>query len=163
VFFGFLSVFGGVFWFVLVLFGAEWLLFCWGVSVDAGNEFGCCLHVFCVLVAVFLDQRFFFVSYPVVEGGYAGEGLEESWETVGVYGDGDGAEEYAGVDRVSDVAVDAVGDEGVALPYPQGPRVVAFQCRLCGDPDQESGCEEGCPGDVGGGFQGDEGCLEVPE
>ncbi len=64
---------------------------------------------------------------------------------------------------MSDVAVDAVGDEGVAVPYPQGPRVVAFQGRLCDDPDQESGYEEGCSRDVGGGFQGEDGGLEVPE
>ena len=87
--------------------------------MDAGDEFGCRLHVFCVLVAVFLDQHLFFVSYAVVEEGYPGEGYKESWEAGGVYGDG--AEEYACVDRVSGVAVDAVGDEGVAFPYPQGP------------------------------------------
>ena len=66
------------------------------------------------------------------------------------------------MDRVSGVAVDAVGDEGVAFPYPQGPRVVAFQGRLCGDSDQESGYEGGCLRDVRGGFQCDEGGLEVP-
>jgi len=86
-----------------------------------------------------LDEHLFFVSYPVVEEGYPEEGYEESWEAGGVYWDGEGAEDDAGVDRVSDVAVDAVGDERVASPYPQGPRVVAFQCRLCDDPDQESG------------------------
>lgn len=91
-----------------------------GVSVDAGDEFGCRLRVFRVLVAVLLDEHLFFVSYSVVEEGYPGEGYEESWEAGGVYGDGGGAEDYAGVDRVSDVAVDAVGDEGVAVPYPQG-------------------------------------------
>ena len=104
-----------------------------------------------------------FVSCPVVEEGCPCEGCEGSWGAVGVYGGGGGAEECAGVDGVPDVAVDAVGDEGVAFPYPQGPRVVAFQGRLCGDPDQGSGCEEGCPRDVGGGFQCDEGGLEVPE
>ncbi len=119
--------------------------------------------VFCVLVAVFLDEHFFFVCYSVVEEGYAEEGYEESWEAGGVYRDGEGAQDDAGVDRVSDVAVDAVGDEGVAVPYPQGPRVVPFQGRLCGDSDQESSYEEGCPRDVRGGFQGVEGGLEVPE
>jgi len=64
---------------------------------------------------------------------------------------------------VSEVAVDAVGDEGVAVSYSQGARVVMFQGGLCGDSGQESGYEEGCPCDVGGGFQGVEGGLEVPE
>ncbi len=131
--------------------------------MDVGDEFGCRLHVFRVLVAVLLGERLFFVSCPVVDEVCPCEGCEESWEAGGVYGDGEGAGEYAGVDRVSGVAVDAVGDEGVAFPYPQGPRVVAFQGRLCGDPDQGSGCEEGCPRDVGGGFQWDEGGLEGPE
>ncbi len=131
--------------------------------MDAGDEFGGGFDVFCVLVAVLLGEHFFFVSCPVVEGGYAGVGYEGSWGAGGGYGDGGGAEGYAGVDGVSDVAVDAVGDEGVAVPYPQGARVVVFQGRLCGDPDEESGCEGGCPRDVGGGFQCDEGCLEVPE
>lgn len=131
--------------------------------MDAGDEWGCRLDVFCVLVAVLLGEHFFFVSYPGVEGGYAVEGYEESWGAGGVIGDGGGAEEYAGVDGVSDVAVDAVGDEGVAVPYPQGPRVVPFQCRLSGDPDQESDYEYGCSHGVHGGFQRVVGVQDVPE
>ena len=71
-FLGMLPVFGGVF----CLLG--------GVLVDAGDEFGCCLDVFCVLVAVLLGEHFFFVSYPVVEEGYPCEGYEESREAGGV-------------------------------------------------------------------------------
>ena len=42
--------------------------------VDAGDEFGCRLDVFRVLVAVLFDKHLFFVSYPLVEEGYPCEG-----------------------------------------------------------------------------------------